>query len=224
MPGEGEDRAVASATVGLGETVESQGRAVTWFAVGQKDRAQRRVIGAGAKLCGGLGGSVGGNADQSVGEALARGRGVAAAGKMHRAGSGGERRVDVVVDAWIDGVVAAAEGGELGEEGVALGGRQVLFAQAEPAAAALKGGGGDLGQREARLRAVGDDEERRRRERAAAHGFFVPSSTSALTVTRTVPSPGAATGAGIAAPAAAVIAKRGTGPPGVSALPTVRLR
>src|SRR6185437_6295527 len=105
---------------------------------------------------------------------------------------------------------------------VALGGGQILVAQTEPATAAGEYAPGDFQERAARLGSVGDDEERRVRQPAAAHGCFAPKRMSALTVTRTVASPGAATGAGIGA--AAVAAKRNIGMPPVSALPTVRSR
>ena len=72
-----------------------------------------------------------------------------------------------------------------------------------------------------RLPAVRDDQQRRRREphRRPVTAAVGARSSSASTVTRTTASPGSATGA-----AAAIAAKRGTGLPPVSALPTCTSR
>ena len=56
---------------------------------------------------------------------------------------------------------AAAESHQCLEQRAALSRGQILFAQTEPAAAAGKGGLGDLFERLPRLTAVGDNEKRR---------------------------------------------------------------
>ncbi len=56
---------------------------------------------------------------------------------------------------------AAAEGHQCLEQRPALSRGQILFAQTEPAAAAGKGGLGDLLERLPHLTAVGDNEKRR---------------------------------------------------------------
>src|SRR5207302_11360401 len=114
---------------------------------------------------------------------------------------------------------------EIGEKRATLGCWQILLAQAEPAAAAAKGGFGNLGYGPARLNATGDHEQRRigevhREDFNHVRGW--PSNSSASIVTRTTASPGSATGGAPAAIAAPP--NRGTGRPSVSALPTRRSR
>ena len=130
------------------------------------------------------------------------------------------RRIDILMYA-NSSSAAAAEYDEPAEQRAALGRQHILLAQAEPAAPSGEGRCRDFFKRPARLAAVGNDQQRRDRKPNddLTHGRGETRSSSASTVTRILLSPGSATGAG-----AAIAAKRGTGEPPVSALPTCKSR
>src|SRR4051812_43279525 len=79
---------------------------------------------------------------------------------MHTGGADRFHGVDVLMRHDCRTVIPA-ERNQLGEQGTPLGRRQILLAQAEPAAAALEHRRSDLDQGPLRLAAVGDDEKRR---------------------------------------------------------------
>src|SRR5262249_56703278 len=92
---------------------------------------------------------------------------------------------------------ARAKCDEPSENSAAFGRRQILLAQADPAAAAAKGGFGHLDQGPPRLIAIGNDQQRRigkPHSKSSRYGFDWPSNRSASTVTRITVSSGSATG------------------------------
>src|SRR5215469_4640749 len=159
-------------------------------------------------------------ADQRAGKPGARRLRSRPARQMHRVGAGMNRRIDILVNA-NDGAAAVTQYDEPAEQRAPFRRRQILLTQAEPAAPSREGRCRDFFERPARLAAVGDDQQRRdgKPHDDLTHGRGETRSSSASTVTRILLSPGSATGAG-----AAIAAKRGTGEPPVSALPTWRSR
>src|SRR5438132_4600676 len=99
------------------------------------------------------------DADQPVGQAFTGGRGIAAARQMPAIGVGRQNRGNIIMR-HDRRAVTPAERNQLGEERAALLSREVLLAQAEPAAAAGKGCRGDLQKWPSRLATVGNDEKR----------------------------------------------------------------
>src|SRR5262245_10958551 len=159
--------------------------------------------------------------DQCVRKPQTGGFGTAAARQVD---AGGVRRCDrceIVVHRHARSV-ATAERDQRRQESAPLSRRQILLAQAEPAAPARKYRFGNLLQRPSRLTPVRNDQAWWNRENQRgdlSQGRTGTRSRSASTVTRITASPGSATGAAIA-----IAAKRGTGRPPVSALPTRRSR
>ena len=105
---------------------------------------------------------------------------------MHAGGADRFDRVDIVMRR--DGrAIAPAERDQLGEQGAALGRRQILLAQAEPAAATTESRLGDLDEWPLRLAAVRDDEQRRARQ---LHRTNFITGAAGRAATRPRPSPG----------------------------------
>src|SRR5205823_3122046 len=132
------DRARSNGRRG-GERVEAECRAVARLAVGQEDRAQRHVVGAGAELRGGFLSGMRRHADQRLRQSPARRRRIAAARQMYAGGTGHINRIYILMR-HDRRAVAAAKHNELSQQRAALFLRQLLLAQAEPAAAAAKRG------------------------------------------------------------------------------------
>ena len=160
----------------LGERVEPERRAIAGFADGQEDRAQGDVIGAGGELRRRLLRRVRRDADQPVRQPPSRRCRIAAARQMHAVGAGRDRRLDIVMHD-DSRAVAVAERDQRAQQVAALGRRQVLLPQAEPAAAAAKRRLGDLRQRPLRLAAIGDDEKGRGGKPHEPHVLEAPTPT-----------------------------------------------